>query len=332
MLKNPKVLIINPLGRCASELPSLNIHLLEAYLNKKGLNARSYDLSARLWNNLNTDKEFFKQIYDQFYKKVRTRNGNYLRKILFLFYLNKKFTHIINNFEKKEAVNNELLYFYYLFTRIPLVFYKGSNDSLSSVVLKKLLPLGMLKDSNLFQDLVSPPLDTIGKELKKRLTGVNVVCISATYDQQLGPMFSLARFIKEYKPKTRIIIGGRAITQYADHNKINHQHFKLVDYVIIDEGEESLFKLITSMDNKKRLKDVPNLCYMLDDFTIRNRPAFVKNLDSLPPPDYSSFFSDRNIFNKPELLPYEIGRGCYWKNCSFCQTYRTESQYREKSA
>ena len=66
-----------------------------------------------------------------------------------------------------------------------------------------------------------------------------------------------------------------------------------------------------------------------------NRPFHVEDLTALPTPDFTGLPLDRYLA-PAAVLPYNLGKGCYWNNCLFCEIPLINNlpgtHYRVKSA
>jgi len=328
-MMNYKILFITPPGKYPEEFPPLNIMLLQAYLKKRGLKSDCYDFSMKIWEKMIKDREFFKKFYYLFCQALKNENSNMLKRDMFLFYLNKQFKKVLRNFGKKDAID-DTFYFYRLFTHIPLsASPKPDNSFISWIAGEEKLLYAL----NVMENLALPPLKDLKEDVEKKIEDCSIVCISITYVQQLKFLFPFTLHVKTINPNIKIVVGGKFITSIKEFKgTLTPEYFEYIDYIITNEGEESLFKLVKSLNQHKSVKKIPNLHYMSNGRVISNKESFIKNLESLPIQDYKAFSSVMNENKHLDLLTYEIGRGCYWGKCAFCQKFRTKLPYREKSA
>jgi radical SAM superfamily enzyme YgiQ (UPF0313 family) len=135
---------------------------------------------------------------------------------------------------------------------------------------------------------------------------------------------------------------------------------KLIDYLIVGEGErglESLAKVLAAGSGRlgasaslpaykiaageeqrgaearlpEVLCQVPGLLHMEDGKEVKNPPGAGFDLNSLPAPDFSDFPLDQ--YHSPiPVLPYMASRGCSWRRCAFCTHQKTYLDYREEDA
>ncbi|MCP4252538.1 MAG: radical SAM protein [Candidatus Scalindua sp.] len=148
--------------------------------------------------------------------------------------------------------------------------------------------------------------------------------ISAAFQGQIVPALCLARLIKEEAPQTKIIIGGPAWIYTVHAIKNLPQFFDFIDYVIIGEGEYPLLELLEKLDNKSA--HIPHGCvyYRQDIGSVTGSfvPLRQVSIEDMNTPDFGGMNLDL-YFNKRPVLPYLIGRGCYYNRCSFCSQSST---------
>jgi radical SAM superfamily enzyme YgiQ (UPF0313 family) len=100
--------------------------------------------------------------------------------------------------------------------------------------------------------------------------------------------------------------------------------------MVLKEGEESIASLLSNTHNKNYNK-IPNLVWRNGSKTIINEIKYIKDLDSLPAPDFEGL--KLNEYFYPEIiLPIATSRGCPWSRCKFCQlNIQYSGPYRERS-
>lgn len=132
------------------------------------------------------------------------------------------------------------------------------------------------------------------------------------YSDSIASFARLTVFIKKNLPNCHITIGGYFSSLNVD--LIVGNFAKLVDSIVVGEGEESLINLYNYLNGKKDI-DLSGIV-MLD--SIKNKiylpRAKITDLDSLPFPSRYGIKRTMKLKN-----PVHIGssRGCYG-NCSFC--------------
>ncbi len=110
----------------------------------------------------------------------------------------------------------------------------------------------------------------------------------------------LVLLLKEKKSSIKIMLGGPEVSYNAN------EYIGLVDYVIKNEGEESYHLLLSYLDNKVSLNEVPNLFH-------RNGYTFDKLVDikSIKP----AYGLIEDVENR--IIYFETSRGCPY-HCSYC--------------
>jgi radical SAM superfamily enzyme YgiQ (UPF0313 family) len=120
----------------------------------------------------------------------------------------------------------------------------------------------------------------------------------------------LAVKIKEIAPKTKILFGGPETSYDYDEYLIS----KIVDFIIINEGEEAFNKLLKAINTNTPFDDIPNLVYLKNDKITRNKQAVIKDLNILKSP----YKFEEDILDIPKKVQYvELSRGCPYQ-CSYC--------------
>lgn len=121
------------------------------------------------------------------------------------------------------------------------------------------------------------------------------------------------------------ILGGHHATQMAD--AILHNHGKLIDYVIVGDGEAAWYNLLSDQD----IRDTPNLVYF-DKGHIQHNKIVELDLDELPTLDYTrtnlrpyqdnlrkSNFSRNNYTNYLRVYSHKgCGNRLNGEGCVFC--------------
>ena len=143
----------------------------------------------------------------------------------------------------------------------------------------------------------------------------DVVCITCL-TPRLEIALSIARGIKEWNPKVKIIMGGAHVNGTKDL-------YPDIDYAIYGEGEEALIELLKAIETKSGVESIRNLIYRQGSEAIVNKQRpFIKDLDRLPFPAWDLLdlenYKDNNIFDGPHM-GVMTSRGCPW-NCIFCSS------------
>jgi hypothetical protein len=157
--------------------------------------------------------------------------------------------------------------------------------------------------------------------------------ISVSYVSQLIASFTLARMIRKYLPRTRIVLGGSYLTATAPDVMRIPSALLPADAVILHDGEEALdLWLNAAIRGRTRPEDVPNICLPSNGTfeKVSNRPPHLTDFAALPVPMWTAQGLDLNSYVVPKYaVPLPLTRGCHWGRCVYCNISSQQSgQYR----
>ena len=183
----------------------------------------------------------------------------------------------------------------------------GSSYSTSDII-------NRLKKNNVFYNFYS---DHVHSFIEKE--NPQVVGISVTFEGNVISAFCCANIIKKIAPHIHITLGGAFISATM-HKLKNPRLFDIVDSMIIDDGEVPLERLVKELSNiKPDLSKVPGIIYRKNSRIKVIPPTKPLDMESLPPPDYSSIPFDKYPIHKELIgLSFRTSRGCHWRKCIFC--------------
>jgi ribosomal peptide maturation radical SAM protein 1 len=161
-----------------------------------------------------------------------------------------------------------------------------------------------------------------------------VVGLTSTFQQNTA-CFSVAKKIKERSPHTYIVFGGA--NAEGNMGRRIKAEYSFIDEVVSGEGEIAFLNILKKKCVKKKgtigISQIPVLSST--DKNLKNPE--IRELDKLPYPDYSDYFSEISRSLAPDFiphLPFETSRGCWWgerSHCTFCGLNGTSMAYRSKS-
>jgi ribosomal peptide maturation radical SAM protein 1 len=170
----------------------------------------------------------------------------------------------------------------------------------------------------------------------------NIVGFTSTYQQHVASL-ALARRIKEKHPHVAIVFGGANMV--GDPGMAYAKSFSYIDYVVPGEGDIVFPELLSRLAEGREADDMLGLITRCGDGVSFLGPApLVQDLDSLPTPDYSSYFDtfkrlgiEKDPMFNPEAseTPVEGSRGCWWgekQHCVFCNHKDISMRFRSKSS
>ena len=141
--------------------------------------------------------------------------------------------------------------------------------------------------------------------------------------------FSLlaAKTIKRINSNVKIVLGGYVPTLiYKDI--LSH---KCVDFIVVNEGEQTFLDLLGTIHDDKGIDSVANLAFRKNGEIVRTEPSVIEDLDEVAFADFSDFDKD-SYFSPVEVVPILTSRGCYWRRCTFCVHHKSYfNKYRPAS-
>jgi anaerobic magnesium-protoporphyrin IX monomethyl ester cyclase len=148
----------------------------------------------------------------------------------------------------------------------------------------------------------------------------HVVGVSVAFPGQIQPAYGLAITLRRMLPDVRLVAGGPAMTQLlarlGDDAPVALGPFHAA---VLFEGEQTLLDMVRGMEQGDEPRGIV-------------RGTLVRDLASLPAPDFTGLPLDRYLSPEP-VLPYDPTRGCYFGKCAFCHYGLAETgtaPYRER--
>ncbi|MEK6820130.1 MAG: radical SAM protein [Nanoarchaeota archaeon] len=131
--------------------------------------------------------------------------------------------------------------------------------------------------------------------------------------------------VREHISKPRVIIGGCLVTSEPELmlNALKP------DFEVIGEGEQTIIELLNAIKNNTDLKKVDGIGFKEKGKSVFTKPRKpIKDLDSLPYPDFEGFEFEKKLDNStsesiygeldnPRTYPILASRGCPF-HCTFC--------------
>lgn len=158
-----------------------------------------------------------------------------------------------------------------------------------------------------------------------------MIGLSVTDLSQVIPGLTLARLLKQ-RTNAKICLGGNYIYKIKPNlMRIPAVFREYCDYLSIGDGELSSVELAQHIHGKREITDVHSLVFMDSDGIIReNAPAPLLHLDTVAYPDFDTY--DFSQYLSPEtVIPVQLGKGCYWGKCTFCDFYTGQQKFDMKT-
>lgn len=162
-----------------------------------------------------------------------------------------------------------------------------------------------------------------------------IVGFSCTFNQTLASL-AIAAAIKAARPGVSIVLGGGCVHGEMGL-ELSAATAGLVDAVFTGEADETFPAYLSARRGGDRAPAIPGVAVR----GTRCAPApLVREMDSLPVPDYSDYFARRRSWKGEggpapfEGIPFESARGCWWgqkSHCTFCGLNNEGMTFRRKS-
>ncbi len=181
--------------------------------------------------------------------------------------------------------------------------------------------------------------------LKEQLLGfikdnnIDIICTGgmSIHYKEINEVLNLSL---EMNPNIITIVGGAIVTS---NPKVTCWGIKNIDYGVIGEGEETIVELADAIINEKDISLIKGIVYFNNnEYTITEERIPVKDLDTIPFPDYDGFEykeymklfrpSESHFFSVlDDVRPGFImaSRSCPFA-CTFCY-HHPSSKYRQRS-
>lgn len=197
--------------------------------------------------------------------------------------------------------------------------YAGSFDELNRILTSKEGFIDRLIRQELHQSIGTVPPE--------------VVLITIPFAGNLYSALRIGAYLKSDFPNTTVIMGGGFVSTEL-RQLSDRRLFDYCDYVVLDDGEETLPPLLHYIYNKENEADLVR-CFRLNDtrtaviYTTTDKVTPVPqsergtpSYEGLPMDRYISLIERLNPMHKlwsdGRWLKLTLAHGCYWAKCSFC--------------
>ena len=171
------------------------------------------------------------------------------------------------------------------------------------------------REFNMFLPYFEKKLETLD------FSAYAMIGISITDLSQVIPGLTLARLLKQ-RTNAKICLGGNYIYKIKPNLiQIPAVFREYCDFLNIGDGETSCVELARYVAGDCDISAVHSLVYMTADGSVReNASAPPLYLDAVAYPDFDTY--DFSQYLSPEtVIPVQLGKGCYWGKCTFCDFY-----------
>lgn len=309
--------------------PYLSLPCLAAYLEQKGVKTKQIDLNLEFYDYILSEK--FMKKYESYEFSDETRNiYDIIVKEIDLAKERFRSSGELNKDEYEEnfaimisALN--LLSVAIKPENITFGYYDGEVNIKNVNDLEQFIHSINQFESNTFLyqvlNILINKFDVSGK----------IIGISITDLQQIVPSIIIATLIKKKNPIAKIVFGGNIPSRWIDQLENLKPLFKIIDYISLNEGEESLYLLTKYVHGQATIEEVPSLVYLENNQIVKTNKASNIDINKLPTPLFSKNDLPRYFMPK-KVLPLLTSRGCYWGKCTFCDhSFIYQGLYRKRS-
>lgn len=169
-------------------------------------------------------------------------------------------------------------------------------------------------DTRLYKEPLRKVYNAID-EFQPEIIGIGALTLEAP------AMYQIAHLIKQMSD-VPVVVGGPHATSVPDEVMKN----KDIDIVVIGEGEETFYELLSALENDKTLNDIKGIGYKDSDdiVLINSNRAYIDHLDRLPFPawdlveleKYATVASMSTVGFRPYMV-FLTSRGCPF-HCTYC--------------
>lgn len=165
-----------------------------------------------------------------------------------------------------------------------------------------------------------------------RFEDYTFVGFTSVFHQNIASL-ALAKRIKASHPLVTIVFGGANWEEEMGEALLGQ--FGFVDIAFSGEADQSFPAALAARRDGAPLSAIPGVILPGEG---RHGLGTTHDMDTVPIPDYSPFFSSRadrpNVAGQPVTLMMETARGCWWgerSHCTFCGLNGSTMAFRSKS-
>ncbi|MCT4580630.1 MAG: B12-binding domain-containing radical SAM protein [Flavobacteriales bacterium] len=213
------------------------------------------------------------------------------------------------------------------------------EDEKEQGIMRPYPPLGILYLSKFLKDraldvglfdTTFSDFDTLLSEIKDKQP--NAVAIYTNLMTKLNVIRLMKAIRKEaVLEQTKIILGGPDVTyNYKRYLKAG------ADFIVIGEGEETLFELVTAIKRNEPYLEIAGIAYTNKGAAVKNTARVkIKNINELPFPDregidLNAYLEVWKKYHGQSTISISTQRGCPY-TCKWCSTAVYGQSYRRRS-
>lgn len=181
---------------------------------------------------------------------------------------------------------------------------------------------------NNFSELICPQIkDRIDEWVDEIVKDDSQIIGLSVFATNKALALHMIKMVKNKSPEKIIIVGGPQASRYEEGLEITDNEF--IDFVVSEEGEETLYELLTAIKNDGDIRKVKGVLFKDGQQKIdTGERTFIDPLDILPFPSMTDF--PLQLY-KDLSIPILSSRGCIYR-CSFCSEHVFWKHFRHRTA
>lgn len=143
---------------------------------------------------------------------------------------------------------------------------------------------------------------------------------------QIPSALQISGIIRRERPELKLIWGGCHVNFFPGES-LEHS---LIDFVILNEGEETLWELLQELEKKSEKQNfslIKGLAYKEGGQIYINPKRELLAMSEIPLPNWK--LMPQEVLEKLELVPTHTSRGCPHR-CAFCINAITQNRWRKR--
>ncbi|ASS76608.1 hypothetical protein CIG75_17640 [Tumebacillus algifaecis] len=327
-----KVMIVFPPTTEARLFPYLSLPMITAFLRRAGVDVGQYDFNLDLCHRLFSKKSLGDFLHRQERTSVGLLKQEY-RTELARFLLRHHDTLWRDVIEKATGSVRE--------TATGLPFVRQGVELLleGSIVKEEITSLARIaRRAAEYEQLAEG--DFAAAELYAMLVeGLerekpDVFALSVAYYSQLLPTLLLAKWVKQLRPQTFVVVGGQQMMLRHEEICALPEFVQHIDGIGVGAGEETMDKLLQALFSNLPKQDVPDFIWIEDGIVSSRGPRSSVRIQDVPTPDFTGL-PVKGYLHEEFHFGLTTCVGCYYGKCVFCSygnRSRREKSYQQKTA
>ncbi len=194
-----------------------------------------------------------------------------------------------------------------------LLIFPGRPQQNPTIPFSLLVLAAYLEDRDVLTEILDTRV-TADSYLYKDYNNYDLIGLSVKTGEQLKSAIKVCNHLRS-KSNTPIVWGGPHATFFPAQTC----NSRLIDFVVVGEGETTLYELICALRDKISPAEIPGLAFKKNNQVVLNKPRAFLDMADLPIPAYHliDLYQYQDSF---QYLTIETSRGCPYR-CAFCYVH-----------